>query len=327
MNNLPQSKMLIIFNICQIKFQNYKSEPGGQVEYWCKSINSILNQDYKNHTIVISGCVISPIAKKQLRDTFGDKVCYNFMDEIYTVNITSNKSADKMIEHYGEYDGYVWVDSGVHCIGHSNVLSEINIRSQTKKYGLIYVETETDFGWDMTLGPGIASHDFNGEDFIQPIGTILVAHFAYYSNEMRKIYGKILPDVFEVGGTEFITPYMCYAAKLKPVVIRDLKLYHAMGFDGSSSGFNTAIGQMGFLYGLKAEDVVLNDEVKNSGVGYDDLPWGPHCLHVPHKKEAFNEEGFAKNPEMMQQCIKNHFFLNPSRFDYNSIKCEFIPNT
>lgn len=327
--NTDQEKLLIIFNICEIKFQNYRGEPSSQLDYWAKSINSLLDQNYQNHTIVVSGCRITTRSKLELRRIFGNKICYNFIDEIYTLNITFNKTIEMMINRYGEYDGYLYVDSGMNCIGHSNVMSEINIRAQTKQYGVIMVEPDSDQGWDMILEPGVTSYNFQGKDFIQPLGTIFALHFWYFSKDLRKAYNRLMPDVYRVGGSEFIYPYMCSAIHVKSIIIKDLILHHAHGFDGSSSGFRHSeiVPQhCDFLYGLTIHDVILNDEIKATGMGYDDLQSGPYFARVPHNKDLFTKEGFAIKANELREYIKTHLFLKPIQLDYNTIQCEFIPN-
>ena len=51
-------RILVIYNICGIKFNN--------LEMWSNHLQDILNQDYPNFTIAVSGCVISESSKIEL---------------------------------------------------------------------------------------------------------------------------------------------------------------------------------------------------------------------------------------------------------------------
>lgn len=329
-HQIQEKSLIIVHNICQIGFLNYSHELSSQLEYWIKTVQSLLDQDYKNYKIVISGCMVKPESKIALINRFGNKICYNFIDKIYTHNITFNKTIEKMVNHYGEHDGYIWIDSGIHCVGHRNVLSEINIRLKTNRYGIINIETETDAGWDMILGPGVKSYNFQGKDFIQPLKTCIPLHFACFSNELKKVYDRLLPDVWRVGGNEFILPYMSATINKQTVIIKDLKVHHALGFNGGGSGFPAPANeyqQCDFLFGLTIQNVINKDEMRKTGMGFDDLDWGVHSeAHVIHNPELFTNEEFAIKHEELKNYILTYFYLPSNLLDYNSINCQFISN-
>ena len=72
-------KILVVYNICGIKFDN--------LGMWEDHLQDILNQDYPNFTVAVSGCVISENSKIEL-----DLIIK--LIEIILINEEENKSND-----------------------------------------------------------------------------------------------------------------------------------------------------------------------------------------------------------------------------------------
>ena len=52
-------KILVVYNICGLKFDN--------LEMWSNHLKDILNQDYPNFTVAVSGCIVSDKSKNELQ--------------------------------------------------------------------------------------------------------------------------------------------------------------------------------------------------------------------------------------------------------------------
>ena len=44
-----------------------------------------------------------------------------------------------------------------------------------------------------------------------------------------------------------------------------------------------------------------------------------------HNPDAYNEEGFVKNPDKLLEKVNQYFFLTDDELDYDKIKYKFLP--
>src|SRR5687768_7374657 len=99
-------KMHVVFNTCGIT----KKENSA---YYIKAIQSILDQDFDDFTVVMSSCLNSEETRSKVISEFGDKIKYNFIDYTLPVNVTFNHAVLQTVERFGEADCYTYIDSGV----------------------------------------------------------------------------------------------------------------------------------------------------------------------------------------------------------------------
>jgi hypothetical protein len=328
-------KLLVVYNVCQLTFRNWSKENvKSQVDYWIQCIDSLLAQNHDNFDIIISGCAIRPETKNILMGRFKNKVSYNFIDKTLTCFITMNKAIELMIQHKEEYDGYVYIDSGVDCGKTTTILSEMDKRGQNGNISIVAVDVDNDGGRDMIFGssPGIkwTENPGNiGKDLIVPIGRLQNMHFQYFHRSIKDAYGKVLPDVHRTGGIEWLFSYMAAALHTNFVILQDVIVHHATAFDGGSAGFPVVTEipmHYDFLYGLTCEDIFYNDEARACGFGYDDLFGFGNVKCLLHNPNLFTPEGYAVKAEELKNFLKTHFYLQPDRFDYSKIQCEFVGN-
>ena len=96
-------KLLVVYNTCGIKCDN--------TDWYIKCINSLLEQDFDDYRVVLSSCMNGPECFKRVYDTFGNKISYCYHAEPHTVNITFNKTVQECVNRFGEFEGYLYVDS------------------------------------------------------------------------------------------------------------------------------------------------------------------------------------------------------------------------
>ena len=100
MNN----KLLAVYNTCGIQRDNTK--------WYIECIRSFLNQDLDGARVVLSSCRNSPTSIKEVYQAFGDEISYCLTPERHTVNITFNNAVQRSVENFGEFEGYMYIDSG-----------------------------------------------------------------------------------------------------------------------------------------------------------------------------------------------------------------------
>lgn len=306
-------KYLVVYNTCEIRKNN--------LFLYVQGLDLLLNQEKNgfDYDLAMSGCALHESTKTALRKRYGKNIIYSIIDDIYTVNITFNKSVDEIVKLKGNYDGYIFVDSGV-LTGFTNVLSEIHQRAITNQYGIISMQTDTDMGVENWFGLP-TGHIWRGQDFIVPIGKCVHIHFNYYPHRFYEYYGKVLPDIFKASCTESVFYYMVAPLKLKWCVVKDICLTHYKSADGATSlekfepptkpYWNELMCDIDITKALK------DPRAKTTGFGYDE--WA----HIfDHNPAAYDSDGMPLDAEGLGQFVKETVLLPKNLFNYDKIKCE-----
>jgi hypothetical protein len=101
-------KILVVYNICGIQSCN--------TNIWKEHICSIINQNYENFDLAISGCMIPKNIQEELKNYLQInttlKIIFNFIEEILPVNVTFNHTCMLSTQNT-QYDGYLYVASDV----------------------------------------------------------------------------------------------------------------------------------------------------------------------------------------------------------------------
>ena len=306
-------KFLIVYNACEIRRNN--------LLWYIDCITNLLNQDYDNFKVAFSGCRITEATKIGLQKRFGNSIYYSFIDEDQTISVTFNHTVNTIVKAVGEFDGYIYVDSGMNPQDQRHILKEIHQRSQTKEYGMLTVQSTTDTAYTGWFGK-TETYTFTGEDFNVPVGKCCAIHFQYFNPQLLKYYGRLLPDIFKSHCIESVFSFMNAALKLKWVFIKDLAVTHVKGSDGPSLGFEQ-ISPHGntwnnLLGGVDIHDVLVNDTGRKLGMGYEEVQ-----NVMVHDPAMFDENGFAKN-EGLKDFIRESLFVKKNIVDYDAIKHQLI---
>jgi hypothetical protein len=311
-------KMLVIFNICELKYRNLFD--------YIISIDHLLEQEYDNYQIIISGCGVSLATKAALKKRFGGKLWYNYIDAPYQIPFTFNKTILEVIKVVGEFDGYIFVDSGIDTQNNRNCLTEINKRAQTEKYGIITLQTDDDMGYDWWFGMPRNSIIRNN-DFIVPVGRCCNLHFQYYDKALQRCYGRLWPDIFIAYCSESVLSFFSIGVNRQWVIIKDLALHHAKGLDGSGVTFDH-IGPKGagnnLFEGMDVTEIVYSEESKAVGFGYNEAGIGLNQFYHMHDPAKFTADGLSKDPERLVKFIKDRLFLKKEKFDYDAMKFQLV---
>jgi len=324
---MKDRKLLAVYNTCGINGDNTK--------WYIQSIKSLLNQDLDGVRVVLSSCKNSPSCIKEILSVFGNRISYSLTPELHTVNITFNKAVQESVRHFGEFDGYVYIDSGCTMDHQSDILSSAHKTLIDNDYGIVVVQTDTDECLE-NLGPPYVYESeeiqVTEEHLIVPIGTSINQHTAIFSNEIYKKYCKLYPDIFAAFCSESVLNYIAASVGKRWAIMADKQIRHLKAVDGPSSGFEHRVesrdktGKLikdnswnNLLYGRDALDFITNKEALESGLGYEE------CNDImPHNQFAYDQEGYCKKPENLSKIIKKYLFLSNKELNYDIIKCKFI---
>jgi hypothetical protein len=323
-------KILVVYNTCGINRDN--------TDWYIKSINSFLGQDLEGYRVVLSSCLNSSECIKKLYSTFGNKISYSFVADPLTVNITFNKAVKGCIKEFGEFESYLYIDSGCSFDDQKDILSKLYEsykKDEELKNGIISIQVSTDEGLDQ-LG-GDFKYESSGiqiknRDHTIPIGKAINLHASLFSNEIFKKYDNILPDVFAAFCTESTFSFLAASVNLKWVILADRQIRHLKAIDGpvASQPHRVAApdkdGQIvqnnswnNLLCGRSALNFINDKEAIDAGLGYEE------CQNIMiHKKEAYNN-GRSLQPEKLKQSIQKFFFLKKEELDYDKVSCKFVP--
>ena len=303
------NRYAIIYNICEIKRTN--------LDWYIKCLDNLLKTDYDFFDIIVSGCKVSQPTKDALLERYGDRIMFNFIDIRLTVNVTFNFTVLKVRELKGEYDGYVYIDSGVDIDQNYHFLKELDVRYQTGNYEMVMCQTDTDTGYHHF---GLHGY-FYDHDFVVPVGKACNSHVILYGKKLLDTYGKLIPDIFLAYCTESVFSFLVAAISSRWLIVKDMILTHERSLDGASSGYDHTgerKAPWNNLYGGMDMLSIINDpKAREVGLGYEE------CGNIMmHDGNLFTPKGFAKNPEL-KTYIKNKLFLQEDQLNYSHIPFEF----
>ncbi len=314
------NKVLLVYNTCGIR--------GDNTEHYIKCINTFLEQDFEGCRVVLSSCRNSTDCIRQLVQTFGKKISYCLTPELHTVNITFNKACQETVKHYGDFESYMYVDSGC-WFEDKDIIQKAYDCLKSGPNGIVAVQVDTDEALNI-LDPKF-KHSTDemqivGEDYVIPIGKSINQHVHLFSNEIfQNCKQKIEPDVFAAHCSESVFNYIAAASSQRWVIMADRQVRHHVSIDGASSGFSHSStvhrnAWNNLLYNRDAREFINDKEAYRVGVGYEE------CNNImPHNPSAYDESGFAKYPEKLLENVNKYFFLNDSELPYDGIQCKFLP--
>ena len=324
---MTDKTVAIVYNTCGIQGDNTK--------WYIECLKGFLDQDLEKCRVVWSSCRNSTECVKEIYSTFGNRISYCLTPETHTVNVTFNNAVKKIVEHFGEFEGYMYVDSGCTVDSQTDIVGRTLETLRNTSAGIVVVQTDTDECFAELGEPYIyeSPHiQVTGEDLVVPIGISVNQHTALFSNEIYREYEKLYPDVFAAFCSESVLNYIAASVGLRWVIMADRQIRHLKAVDGPSSGFEHRVeaedkdgkiihdnGWNNLLYGRNALDFINDVEAKKSGLGYEECN---NIMH--HNSEAYTEDGYCHDPNQLAHTIKRYLFLTEEELDYTGIKCKFI---
>jgi len=225
------------------------------------------------------------------------------------------------VEEFGEFDSYLYVDSGIDFGSNRNVLTEAHDLLRSGPNGMVTIQASNDTGFKEWFG-------FQGNvtetNFEIPVGRACNLHTQLFSSEIFKAYdNKIIPDIFIAYCTESIFSFVAAGVSQKWLVLKDTVLEHLKSVDGATSGFHH-IGPRGdstnnLFAGLDIREIVKDPEAWESGFGYEEMQGV-----FPHDPQQYDKDGFAKQPDRLKEFIRKNMFLSEDLFDYKGIRHRFV---
>ena len=318
-------KVLVVYNTCGIN--------GDNTDWYIESLKSLLNQDFKGYKIVLSSCLNSKQCLQKIRDTFGPEIWYCIHTEPHTVNITFNKTVQECVKQFGEFEGYMYIDSGCSFENQTDMLSKIYQSFKQNdgiENGIVYAQVDTDCGLQV-LGNALQYQSSNiqiqGSDRLVPVGKGINLHVSLFDNKIYKEYGKIIPDVFAAFCTESTFSFVTASVGLQWIIMADRLVRHLHSMDGavaSNAHYINAPDKNGqiipnnswnnLLYNRSALEFIHDPEAIECGLGYEE------CQNIMiHNSDAYID-GLPLYPEQLKNCIRKYFFLTEKELDYNNIQ-------
>ena len=312
-------RILVIYNICGIKFNN--------LEMWSNHLQDILNQEYSNFTVAVSGCIISDESKAEL-EKLKEKhsnVVFNWIEDKLPVNVTFNHTAQVCTEQLGEFDGYLYVASDVKFGSDTKVIEKLAYLHQNSNSAMTYALVDNDHGLDGWYADVWSDLDkmLETDHFCINIGRTANMHVILFDKVIYNTFNnKIVPDIFATHCTETTYSYLTAALNKKYVVHNKTVMLGHIGFaDGHSVGFineiqyndNLAWKHL-FRSKISAEERLLNDEAKASGFGYE-----AHRGLLAHDESMYDENENHIEPEKLLGFLKKAIYLSEDEFDYKTI--------
>jgi hypothetical protein len=304
-------KLLAVYNVCGISGRE-------NIPYYVNAIESMLRQDLSETDVVVSGCMSSKPVQTQLQDTFGARISYNWILQPLPLGVTFNHTVARCVERFGEYDGYLYVDSGINFwnpdgVVLGNTFSTLFQGMRQYNAAIIAAMPSNDDGrqwWNISYPP-------DGSDYRYSLGQTTNMHCQIFCADWLRTYGRILPDIFASDSSESTFSFLCSALR-RPFIMRQrAHVFHAHSMDGASSGFR---GQLLFKT-TRTMDERYN-EGKHLGFGYEECDPQKRWMHDP---TAYDADGYPISPELALY-LKENLFLKQSEFDYRWINSVMFAN-
>lgn len=316
------NKLAIVFNTCGIKREN--------VLQYVNGISSLLDQDIDNSRIILSSCLNTEMVRNYLYNYFGDAISYNHIDEVLPVNVTFNHSCIKARQEFGDFEGYMYIDSGITMRSRKDISNLYNLFKRDA-YGMVAAQTSTDTGYWQWFNIGNNPDDnsqnhllFKNGDFIIPLGKTVNLHAQIFSKDILDSYGYIIPDIYASYCTESVFSFLCAAIHTKFVLSKDVIVDHIHGMDIGSAGFDpiaySSQGGKTYDHGFMVKSVVdLAKKGQAFGFGYEE------CQRlVMHDPSKYDDNQYAKDDLLKQYIKDNQYIGNLGVFDYNNINYKWI---
>ncbi len=159
-------KYLIVYNTCGISGKDNS-------DYYVDAINTITSQDCDNYILAVSACKNPDYQIKKILENC--KVDFiNSIDDVLPVNITFNSTVRAAVKAFGDFDGFLYLDSGVKFTS-KNQLSKLFSLYESGNYAMVSAQVDNDFGW-CWFGLNEYLKPILQEDLIIPVGRACNLH-------------------------------------------------------------------------------------------------------------------------------------------------------
>lgn len=310
-------KILVVFNICGINQCH--------VDIWVRNILNIINQDYPNFDLAISGCSIPKGQQHNIANKLSSiktkKIIYNYIEEILPVNVTFNHTCWVATQKDPTYEGYLYVASDINFGTNQKVISHLVKTHFSSNSGITSAVVDNDSGLDRWFDKSFIEKLQNSNVEV-PIGKTLNLHTFLFDKKLyNKFNKKIIPDIFASYCTESTFSFLCASIDKKFVIhnTKEILLKHMEQLDGRSAGFGPE-EKRGWEHLFKSkksvQDRLMTEEAFEVGFGYEELQ-----NIFPHNKKMYVDNQHVC-PEKLLDFLRTALFLSKDEFNYKNIKYE-----
>lgn len=299
---------LIVYNTCGIRSDN--------TAHYIRCLESIVNNKNTYKTkIVMSSCLNSKSCRDSVKSRFGEDVEIVEVDKPYTVNITFNNCCKKMINKYGPFKGYLYLDSGVDFIGNESALQTAFDSFINNQYGILSFQVDNDHG----LFNAKAEFPVTGRNHLVPLGGSVNGHADIFCHSIYERFNNLWPDVFAAYCTESTFSFLCAANFKRWAVLCDVILNHNKSVDGASISVphvsrknNTPWNNL--LFGRDAMEFINDPLCIAAGLGYEE------CNRIMmHNPEVYDQLSMPLHGGNLAECIRKYFYLSEKELNYDTI--------
>jgi hypothetical protein len=318
---MKDRKILVVYNTCGIR--------GDNTNWYIECLESILNQNFSGFRVVLSSCLNSKECIAEIVKKFRNTISYCIHSEPHTVNMTFNKAVQDTVAEFGEFESYIYVDSGCSFDDNVNILSNLYETYKQTNAEMIAVQSDTDEALqalDSKFSYESSEVQIKNENYVIPVGKAINLHVQLFGQKLFNAFNKkIIPDVFAAYCTESTFSFLTASVKSKWIILKDIQVRHLKGIDGASSSQPHGSPIYGnpwnnLLYGRDATNFIKDPDAIECGLGYEE------CNNIMiHRKEAYDESGYSLYPDKLQENINKHFFLSKEEINYEDIKSLFVP--
>ena len=318
-------KILAVYSICGLSGRE-------NTPYYIDSVRSLLNQTVAekwgaDFQVAVSGCVTSDGTQAALQSVFHDKISYNWFEEPIPLSVTVNATVDKCVDKFGEFEGYLYIDSGISFWDPSKRNDALEIfYSAFKRHqdGLVACMPSNDDGcswWGINYEPN--------KDFVLPVGKATNMHCQIFPESWRKAYNRILPDIFASNCMESVFSCMAAAIHIPYVMTQDIHVLHAHSMDGASMSARNKIpgvhNPMSSMFQTSGDlfmtTKTMDDrymEGHEYGFGFEECT--EYWRHDPSKFE----NGKSLDPRL-KEFVARELYLKAEEYNYADVRQTFTP--
>lgn len=307
-----KNDLLIIYNTCGISGKDNSS-------YYTEALKSIRSQSFTDYRLVLSACRNNQLHLENICAEVKVDILNNISDTL-PVNITFNQAVRVAVAKYGEFKGYLYLDSGIKFTD-PNQLTELYNLFVAGNFGMVSAQVDNDFGW-CWFGVDEYSRPRIKEPFLVPVGKAVNLHCQIFSNDLLRYYGHVIPDIFKSYCTESVFSFLNAAIK-KQWVVSPVYVHHQFtvpagqpdngdGLDGHSSGFRDPPGTWDSIYPPQTmREICDKAEGTKFGFGYEEL----RGIKM-HDPSCFDSNQFCTN-DNLKVFLKDNLYRKD--FEYSKI--------
>lgn len=316
------NKLLIVYNICEIA-------GNGNSATYIDHLRALLSQQgFEDNDLkfAVSGCMVTDITQYRLTTLFGNHLSYNFVQQNVPLSVSFNDTIDRCTEAFGEFDGYLYVDSGISFWDPCQRYDALKILWDVYKSGNYAIAAAMPSNDDGSSWWGIQYKA--GEDYVYKLPQITNMHCQIFSGEWKRAYRRILPDIFASNCMESVFPFMAAALKSNIIMTNKIMVQHIHSMDGASIGSrqpdpdkiscSSVFQTPGLMYKTKRDMDVRFRIGYDYGFGFESC-----SPYWPFDSTKFDEKGHALD-ERLLPFLQQEMYLTKEEFNYDFLNRNWI---